>query len=394
MENYSIKRYSNIAVLIIILLASLDLFRAYLEIELVNSIFALKELVLLVLFIHLCRKKNIKISNSILIVFIFSIFYCGINVVNQGSFILYFVFLKYLIVYYITYIVFDNSNLAVLQKAVNLLVCIFFIYSLISYVRLFLFSDSLFRSGRISGDANPSFLSYIYLLCFLYAFTKNKIFIATWFAIAGFLTLTKTYFVALVIIALCLIVFSSHRMKVLFISFIMTVVFAYVVTLNDDIFIAFDKALTVLLYKDNNEYNSFEDRISRISTFREENTGNFISGYGTGKASSASVFVDEKLGVKIDSTIDFENQMLNFYYSLGVLGLFMMYYPFGSKAWIIFNTPKGSAKYFFFLFLIAFGLYNMTLNILESYTTCIISLLFLFVFEKEFRKNNEDNTSK
>lgn len=312
-----------------------------------------------------------------------TIFYCLINIDLEGV-LLSLIYLKYVIVFFFSYLILKNLSLNVLQTGCKVIIGIFFIYSIVAIFYGIAFPDSLIRSGRISGFANPSFLSYIYLLCFLYMFFKHYALWAIWFIVVGCLTLTKTFIVAFCVVLVYLILLSSQRLKLLVAMSLIIPVLSYVLTLNQEMYITYDKALSVLIDRDSREYNSMNDRIERISYFEEHNSGNFIWGYGTGKAGSAAVFLKDKMGQNVEHLTDFENQFLNIYYSLGILGLFLLYYPFIAKLVVVFKKKISlRKKHPFYLSIIVFVLYNITLNVLESFTACIITLLFLVEYGKE-----------
>ena len=380
----SMKRYDVVIVLLIIVFASCDLFRGYLDSSIINAFFSLKELLLVSLFVLYANKIGLCVNRSFLFVSILFLTYCSLNTRSIDETFLFFIYLKYLIVYYLCYVIFVNTRKEILQKAANILLAIFFFYSLFSIFQLTIYPDSLVRSGRMSGFANPSYLSYIYLLCFLFAYKQRSFYMGIWFIIVGFLTLTKTFFVVFLLVLIYLVIYSSKRFKLLSIILILSPCMYYVVQQNQDVFITFNRAITVLTDSESGEYNSLEDRFSKISDFKKNNDGTFIWGYGTGKAGPATIFASEKMNKDFPHTVDFENQFLNIYFSLGFLGLLLFYYPFYNKAKYLLFNRNFKNKHIIRLFFLVFLLYNMTLNILESFTACIISLLFLILYEKEY----------
>lgn len=384
-NSLSLKRYDVLIILFIIILASFDLFRGYIENAAVNSFFALKEVLLLFLFgLFVSKTHHTYISRSFLLVAFTFIIYCFLNIRNDGGILLFFIFYKYLIVYYLCYVIFTNIELSLIVKGCNLLLIIFFCYSVFSILQLVIAPDTLVRSGRMSGFANPSYLSYIYILCFLFSVAEKKSLFPIWFAIVGFLTLTKTFFVAFSLVLVYLIIFSTYRFKLLVALFLLIPIMGYIIQLTPDVYIAFDKAVTVLTDRDTNEFNSLDDRFSRVDKFKEGNNGSFVFGYGTGRADPASVFLGEKLGKNLPNTVDFENQYLNVFYSLGVIGVVLFYYPFVANInRTLLSKKKIIEKHEIRLFYLVFLLYNVTLNIVESFTACIISLLFLAFYEKK-----------
>lgn len=389
MVGTSLKRCDTFVVTSFVLLASFDLFRAYIEVPAINYIFAFKEVLLICLLFIQCRINSVKITPSFLAVMLLTIFYCGINVVDENGIFLSLIFLKYVLVYFTTYLIFRNLSLDILRKGTKTVLFVFFVYSVTSLFYAFAFPDSMVRAGRMSGSANPSFLSYIYLLCFLYTFFNNHKFWSVWFILVGFLTLTKTFFVACCIVLIYLLIFSSYRGRILLTMLVIVPILSYVLTLNNDVYITYNKALAVLIDRDSNEYNSMDDRIGRIATFERKNSGNFIWGYGTGKAGASTTFLREKIGIELDNLTDFENQILNIFYSLGIFGILLLYYPFVNHLVAIRRKKMFfREKHCFYLFLIVFVLYNLTLNILESFTSCIITLLFLMEYGKEIENRN------
>lgn len=383
----SLNKYNTFIVSIILLLASLDLFRAYLENSTVNLFFAFKEIFLFCLLFLFIRRNHVNITSSLLLIMLLTFFFCLINVNIEGI-LLSFIFLKYVLVLFLSYLIFKNVSLEVLQKGSCVILGIFFIYSIAATYYGLVSPDYMVRSGRISGFANPSFLSYIYLLCFLYAFFKHYNILSIWFIVVGCLTLTKTFLVTFFIVLIYLILLSPQRLKLLLAMAIIIPILSYVLTLNQEMYIAFDKALDVLINRDSMEYNSMDDRIGRISSFEKSNSGNFIVGYGTGKAGSAAIFLKDKMGQNLMNLTDFENQILNIFYSLGVLGLFLLYYPFINQLVLVYKRKIClRKKHPFYLFFIVFMLYNFTLNILESFTACVITLLFLVMYGKKIENS-------
>ena len=91
-------RFNNIDSVVIegiILLASFDLFRAYADIKVINAIFAVKEIVLIALFLYYLIERRTKIPSNIVYLYLISILYLGLNIRFDTGVLLYFVFLKY-----------------------------------------------------------------------------------------------------------------------------------------------------------------------------------------------------------------------------------------------------------------------------------------------------------
>jgi len=371
------------SVIALTLLASFDLFRAYAEIGILNAFFSIKEFIIIGLFtLYFCYKK-IRIRSSNVFYFIFLILYMILNCRNDKGVILLFVYIKYVIVYLLGYLLLSQLNVDLLKSGCKIVTGIFGFYSIFSVIQGFLFPDTLVRSGRISGSANPSFISLIYLYSFIFCFFNKKTISALWFLVVGVLTMTKTFFVTAPIVSMTAIFFSKKRkIVILLIAFIIPIL-SFVIKNNIELYYTFDRAYKVLIERDGNEYNSMDDRIDRIENFERQNSGFFLFGYGTGRASSAAIFVNEKLNTNINGTLDFENQYLNIYYSMGLVGILLLYLPILSIIKCVFNKEiKFKCKLEFYLYLISFLLFSITLNLIESFTGVLISLLFLVYSQK------------
>lgn len=382
-------KFDRIIIILFVILAAGDLFRAYADQNLINAIFALKELIIISAFILFFIINKYKLSYSEIGYIFLLLIYSIVNSRDEYGVLLHIVFIKYIFVYIFSFYIFNHLNLNTLTVGCNLLVNIFWIYSVFSIIQGLFSPDSLVRSGRISGFANPSFLSQIYLYCFIYNISQEKIFKGLWFIVAGFLTMTKTFFVAAPIIVIISIVYSKQRTKIIGLILLTIPLVLGVVENNKEMFITFDRAYKVLIERDQTEYNSMDDRVNRIEPFINSNSGSFIIGYGTGKASSASVFLLEKLGVSADNTIDFENQYLNFYYSWGVLGIILIYWPIINLTYAVYHLKGGKDdKRSYNLYLITFLLFGITLNIIEAFTSCIVSLIFLFYAKQKIKNSH------
>lgn len=382
-------KFDRIIIILFVILAAGDLFRAYADQNLINAIFALKELIIISAFILLFIINKYKLSYFEIGYIILLLIYSIVNSRDEYGVLLHLVFIKYIFVYIFSFYIFNHLNLNTLTVGCNLLVNIFWIYSVFSIIQGLFSPDSLVRSGRISGFANPSFLSQIYLYCFIYNISQDKIFKGLWFIVAGFLTMTKTFFVAAPIIVIISIVYSKQRTKIIGLILFAIPLVLGVVENNKEMFITFDRAYKVLIERDQTEYNSMDDRVNRIEPFINSNSGSFIIGYGTGKASSASVFLLEKLGVSANNTIDFENQYLNFYYSWGVLGIILIFWPIINLTYAVYHLKGGKDdKRSYNLYLITFLLFGITLNIIEAFTSCIVSLIFLFYAKQKIKNSH------
>lgn len=366
-----------------VILASLDLFRAYADIGAVNIIFAFKECIIIGLFILYFYINRTKVTGSFIALFLCLILYVILNCRNENGLILQFVFIKYIVVYFFSYLILSHIGFKFLELGCRIVIFIFGVYSIYSVIQGVISPDSLVRAGRISGTANPSFISVIYLYSFIFCFFEKKTIPALWFLFAGILTMTKTYFVTSVLITLLISIFSKRKKHIIVLVSIIIPIVSGIIKNNIELYYTFDRAYKVLVDQDDREYNSMDDRITRIDGFKEKNSGMFLFGYGTGRASSGTTFVKEKLDIDIDGAIDFENQYLNIYYSMGVIGLFLLYFPiiFIVKC-VIAKKTRVKEKLEFYLYLMSFLLYSITLNLIESFTGIIISLLFLLYSQK------------
>lgn len=385
-------RFKNIDTpicIILIILASFDLFRAYAEVSIINVIFAIKEVIICLIFIDYLIKKRPKISENQIVIFFSIVLFFSINIRFDVGVLLNLVFVKYLIIYFITYLFFSICNLSAEEKSIKLLSNIFLIYSIFSLIQGFFFPQLTVRSGRISGFANPSFLSLIYLYIYVYWISENKPLLAFWFLLSGLITMTKTFFVVAPIVILSSFLISNKKRIIslmLGITLISTVI---IVQNNTEMMYTFDRAYKVLIERDADEYNSFEDRQSRKTDFEKYNSGNFLIGYGTATASAATTFVKEKFDITVNHSVDFENQYLNLYYSGGIIGLFIIYVPIFLVFIRVLNYKTSlKNKYTFYIYLFIFLLYGLTLNVIESFTSCIISLLYLIYEERKIKCGN------
>lgn len=385
----SFNKYDVNTLYLFIILASGDLFRAYAEINVINSIFAIKEIIVIIEFIIFFLYHKYKLNNNNIGYICILLLYSIVNCQNDIGVLLHFIFIKYITVYILTYFIFNHLQLTTLTYGCNLVIVIFGIYSIFSLFQGLLFPDSTVRYGRISGFANPSYLSLIYLYCFIYLVSNEKLYKGLWFLIVGFLTMTKTFFVVTPIILLFSIIYNRSRKKIITIILIAVPFIIFIIQNNAEMLTTYDRAFKVLIERDESEYNSMADRISRIKTFEDNNSGNFIIGYGTGKAGSAGVFLADKLNLEIKNTLDFENQYLNIYYSWGVIGLLLLFSPIIYLTYQVYRYNNSNRKIkSYYSFLITFLLYGITLNIIESFTSSIISLLFLFYGKQKAKSCN------
>ncbi len=379
-------RFNNIDSVVIegiILLASFDLFRAYADIKVINAIFAVKEIVLIALFLYYLIERRTKIPSNIVYLYLISILYLGLNIRFDTGVLLYFVFLKYFTVYYIALSIVSICNIESEKKAIDILTYIFITYSFFSLIQGFLFPQYMVRAGRVSGFANPSYLSLIYLYLYLYWTKNNRILLAMWFVMSGCLTMTKTFFVISPVAIIGSLFISEKKKYLLSMIGIALATTTIIVCNNQEMLYTFDRAYKVLIERDANEYNSFEDRNSRGIDFEKYNSGNYFCGYGTASASAATSFVNEKFNIQIPHATDFENQYLNLYYSSGILGLILVYLPIILIfIKVLISSINFNKKILFYLYLIVFLLFGLTLNVIESFTSCIISLLFLIYEER------------
>ena len=394
MEKISIKKKYLLYTISIVLF--LDPIRAYTNLAFLGNIGVLKEFIILVIILFLYYDKLIKLltfRKPKLFIIYFLLFgsYICIQLFRNYEFIITIASLKY--IFWITsfLLIFKSFNKNELECSLNIIGKLFFVYCILtSFQQVYGFNIRL--EGRGGLTANPSILSFIYLIfCFFYLINK-KYFYCWIFLLGGILTFTKTFFVALSMSLLFYFIVTRSYLKLRFIftSLVFAVIITTFIGSSDRLKQYWGTSFRILTLSEKVGENSFNSRTDKFISIFSGNDFNLMIGNGFGTAGYGLVFAQKKLGFTdklpkyyINAESTYYNQIL----SIGLIGILFYFTPLiflFFKNYFRYLHKKNYNSLFTMLFIIIYFVFCFTLNMFEGFITCGLLTLTIILSFKSF----------
>lgn len=372
----------------------LDPIRAYTDFDFLGKIGVLKEFILIlgILFLYYDKWKKLLCVPVKKLLFIYFFLICGfilIQLFRNYEFIITLSSLKYIFWLISFLLIFNAFNKNELECSLKIIGILFFTYCILTSLQQ-IYGFNIRLEGRGGLSANPSILSFIYLIFSYFYLVNKKYLICCIFLLGGILTFTKTFFVALLISLVYYLIITRSYLKLRFMisSLCFLALILSFIGSSDRLKQYWGTSFRILTLSERVGANSFSSRTDRFTSVFSRDDFNVLIGNGFGTAGNGLIFAQKKLGYTdklpkyyINAESTYYNQIL----SIGFIGILFYFLP------LIFLFTKSYLRYlhknnynllFIMQFIIVFFVFCFTLNMFEGFISCGLLSIIITLYSK------------
>ena len=278
-------------------------------------------------------EKSLRFRKGKLFLIYFFLFgsYIFIQLFRNYEYIITLSSLKYIFWIVSFLLIFNSFNKNELECSLNIVGMLFITYCILTSLQQ-IYGFNIRLEGRGGLSANPSILSFIYLIFAYFYLVNKKYFFCCIFILGGILTFTKTFFVALLISLVYYLIITRSYLKLRFMisSFSFIALILTFIGSSDRLKQYWGTSFRILTLSEKVGENSFSSRTDKFTSVFSKDEFHVLIGNGFGTAGNGFVFARKKLGY-IDKLpnyyINAESTYYNQILSIGLIGILFYFLP-------------------------------------------------------------------